>query len=69
MSEALVSSLSPRERRDLAAHAERAGISIGEMALAFLKAHLLLTRDCRDLLPDRSTGKHGVSLGGGNGKA
>jgi len=80
----LTKNLSASERREIkflaSLDAQDRGlpdpVSIDEMALALLLAHLILIRDCGDLLPGkgrtagyagprRIRGKGGVSLGGG----
>lgn len=77
--------LSARERREIEAIARLEGDKIGriapvtveEMALALLQAHLVLIRDCGGILPGtgpklkpaqggKIKGKGGVSLSGGS---
>jgi len=80
----LLAGLSPTERREIehlaAQHTQSIGlcetVSAHDMALALISAHLVLIRDCGDILPGkgrsakpagprRIRGKGGVSLGGG----
>ena len=80
----LTRDLSASERREIEClarlvardHGLLEPVSIDEMALALLLAHLILIRDCGDILPGkgrsaapagprRIRGKGGVSLGGG----
>lgn len=70
--------LTGKERREIAAIAEREAEALGvsapsveDMALALLRAHLVLIRDCGGILPARSghlgafKSRRGVSLGAG----
>jgi hypothetical protein len=70
-------SISARERREIESLARIEGgrigavppVSVEEMALALLQAHLVLIRDCGGVLPAAGAvkfkGRGGVSLSGG----